>query len=98
MGSNLAKEIGNLVFPDLAQRTRDFHDGVEFADVNEAVAIRAWHLRIHLCDDSMRTFGGGKRRIDANTEAAVTVRVRRRHLNEGHVNWHLAALEQALDF
>src|SRR5580704_11250186 len=74
-----------------------FYDRVQFADVNEAVAVGPWHLCVYLCHHAMRAFGRGKRGIDANAETAITVGIGRRHLNEGNVDRHLAALEQRFD-
>ena len=98
MGPNRRFEVRCSVLACISHSGHeDFDDGVEFADVDKAVAVGARHLRVHLRHHGMRVLGGGKRGVYANAEAAVAVRVGRRHLDEGDVNGHLAALEQRLD-
>ncbi len=63
--------------------------------VDEAIAQRPRHVRIHLRDDERGVLGGAVDDVHRHPEAAHAVRVRRRDVNEGHVERQLAAVEQA---
>src|SRR5271166_7078964 len=97
MRADRAMEISDLIFLDLAQWARDFHNGVEFADVDETVPVSPRHLRVHLRHHAMRVLGGGKRGLDVHAEAAIAMRIGRRHLDKSDVDRHLAALDEGLD-
>ena len=90
--------LGDLGLLHRAERTRRFDDRVDFADVDEAVAIGARHLIVDLSDDVAGLLGGGEGRIDADSEAAEAVRVGRRDLDERDVERHGAAYEELFDF
>ena len=93
---------GHVQFGDLgllhgAQRARGLDDGIDLADVDEAVAIGARHLVVHLGDHEAGSLGSGEGGVDADPEAAEAVSVGRRDLDERHVNGHGAALEKIFD-
>ena len=70
---------------------------VDVIDVNEGVAQRARHVRVHLRDDQRSVLRRAFHDIDRDAEAAHAVFVRRRHLNERDVQRQLAGIEQARD-
>ena len=74
--------------------TRRAHERVNAAERHQGVAERARHLCVDFRDDQARALRGGERGIDRRAERAVTVAVRRRELEEGHVDSHLARQEQ----
>src|SRR5205807_4562450 len=96
-GDGHLKIIHNGLF-QRAQRPRRLHERVNVVDVNEAVAVSTRHVVVDLRDNILRHFGRGQGSIHTDPKAAIAVRVRRRNLNQGHVNGHLAALEQPFDF
>src|SRR6266851_1443874 len=66
--------------------------------MDETVAIRPRHVVVDLHNNVAGTLGGGKRCIHSYPKTAKTVRVGRRHLDQGNVNRHFTTLEQFLDF
>ena len=60
-------------------------------DVDEAIAQRARHVRVDLRDDERGVFGGAFDDVHRHAEAAHAVLVRRRDLDQGHVQRQLAA-------
>ena len=85
--------VGNFRSLHGAERTRGFDDGVDLAHMDEAVAVGARHLVVYLRDHIAGQARGGQGGVDADPEAAETVRVGRRDLNERNVDRHRAALE-----
>ena len=71
---------------------------VDAVDVDEAVAVSARHVVIHLGDDVARDLNGGDGRLDRDAERAVAVAIGRGDVDEGDVHRHHAAAEHGGDF
>src|SRR5208337_2716910 len=91
-------QVGDLRLLQFAQRARGFNDRVNVIYVDEAVAIGARHLVIHLGDHKASLFGGGQSGVYAHSEAAEAVGVGRRNLDQDYVQGHGTTDKQVLDF
>ena len=97
------------VFGDLPGRLGDFsrrhfqnrrlrrHQHVNVMGVDGTIPERPRHVRVHLRDDERGIFGGALHNIHRHAQAAHAVRVRRRDVDEGHVERELAGVKQARD-
>src|SRR5215471_8201201 len=94
MFADAAVHVGDFDELQLAERTRNFHNGIQIAHVNKAVAIGSRHLVVYLGHYKLRLARGGEGSVHAHAKTAKTVAVRRRDLYQGYVNRHLARLEQ----
>ena len=91
-------QVRDDILLDLTQRARHLDNCIQLVDINEAVAVRARHLRVYLGDHAMRKLRGCQRGIHSDAEAAISVRIRGRYLNKCHIDPHFAAFEQGLNF
>src|ERR1700746_428806 len=66
--------------------------------MNETITVSSWHIVIDLRDNVAGTLGGGQRSIYTHAKTAETMRIRRRDLDQGDSNRHLASLKQLLNF
>ena len=58
--------------------------------MDKAIAVSARHVVVDLGDNVFGHPGGRQRSVNPHTEAAITVRIRRRDLDQGDVDRHLA--------
>ena len=89
--------VGRRLHRKLEQRAVGFDDGVNLADVDEALAVGARHLPVHLDDEMARAEARGHAAVDGRAEAEKPVVVRRAGLQERYVDRNLAAGEQLFD-
>jgi len=75
-----------------------FDEPVDVAHRNEAVAMRARHLRVDLCDHRARRFHRRLDHIHAHAQRALAVLVRRAHLDQGHIDRQWAFRKQGGHF
>src|SRR4051812_2580341 len=66
--------------------------------MNKAVAKSTGHVVVDLGDNLVCDPGSGESGVNPDAEAAVTVRIGRRNLDESNIDGHLPAFEEALDF
>ena len=97
LGGHLARAdvVGEVELVGLDERLVDRHQDVEVADADEAVAHGPGHLRVDLGDHQA---GVGRGRLDdvhRDAQAAAALLVGRGHLDEGHVERHLARCRTA---
>ena len=84
---------------------REFGEGrivvdeiVDLADMDEGIPLSAGHVPVDLGDDDPGGFGGGPHDVHGYAQADEPVGVRRGYLDQGHVDGHQPAPEQAGDF
>ena len=92
---NLPGRLGRFGRRHLQNRRLGRNQHVNVMHVDEAIAQRPRHVGIHLRDDERGVLGGAADDVHRHPETAHAVRVRRRDVNEGHVERQLAAVEQA---
>src|SRR6185369_5756287 len=76
----------------------DFHDGVEFADVNLRVAERARHAWIHLSDDVLGFARGIETGFDGNAHAAISPAIGGGDVDESDIDGNGSVLEELFNF
>ena len=82
---------------ELGQLLVQLHKHVDVPHVQEAVAHGAGHAPVHLGDDHVGTLGRGPGQVHADAQGHEAVVVGRAHLDQGHVQLHLAPAEQVRD-
>jgi hypothetical protein len=82
------------IFSTTSDEPSSADDGVQPADVDEGVAQGARHLFVDLCDDHPGGFGRRLGQADLHPQAAETVLVRHRNVDDGHVHGKGAAFEE----
>ena len=70
---------------------------MDILDVNETVAVNARHGFINLGNDNRGLFRCRFDDVHADTEAQITVIVRKRCLNQGNIDTDSTAIEQCRD-
>src|SRR6266536_926098 len=90
--------FGNFHLFHLAQRPGGLDHNVDFAHVDDAVAISTRHLIVDLCDHVASLMGGGEGCVQPDSKTAEPVRVGRRDLDQCDVEWHGAADEEFFNF
>ena len=94
---NLPGRLGHLGGRHFQNRRLGRHQHVNVVDVDETIAQRPRHFRIDLRDDQRGVFGGALHDVHRHAEAAHAVLIRRRDMNEGHVQRELPGIEQTRD-
>ena len=82
----------------LYQRIVNLYAGSDVVDVDKRIAVRERHLLVHLCDDNLGTFHSTHCKVGRNTIAAVSVLVRKRHVEQCHVERQITLAEERRHF
>src|SRR5262245_57775957 len=79
----------------LRNRRIDPYQRIELVDMNEALAMGAWHCWIDLRDHGTRNAQNCRREIHGHPEADEAPRVRRGNLKQSHVDRQPSASQQS---
>ena len=70
----------------LGHRRVDADEGIETVDMDEALAVRPRHCRVHLGNHPVGDRQHRRREVDGDAEAGEAAVVERRHLEQRHVD------------
>src|SRR5690606_36996064 len=95
-GASIVNQVGDVAGDPLLQQRRfseaNFRQGIidldeigNFGEVNETVAERARHLRVHFGDHDAGDFGSGFGHADFDAKRAKAMFIGRRDVNQRHI-------------